>query len=156
MISSNAKVDKKYIFDNDKEIMDKVMKDIIAIRNLKANNNITKDAFVKLEVSNGLESLYKSQLKIQDDKIINEEDKSLLNVNYTSNNINITYYYKGQEIDNSKILEEIDTLKKYIERRKNLLSNENYVNKAPKNIVDLDRKKLEEEENRLAQLINKN
>lgn len=156
MISSYPKVDKKYIFDNDKEIMDKVMKDIIAIRNLKANNNITKDAFVKLEVSNGLESLYKSQLKIQDDKIINEEDKSLLNVNYTSNNINITYYYKGQEIDNSKILEEIDTLKKSIERRKNLLSNENYVNKAPKNIVDLDRKKLEEEENRLAQLINKN
>ena len=103
-----------------------------------------------------MESLYKSQLKIQDDKIINEEDKSLLNVNYTSNNINITYYYKGQEIDNSKILEEIDTLKKSIERRKNLLSNENYVNKAPKNIVDLDRKKLEEEENRLAQLINKN
>ena len=42
-----------------------------------------------------------------------------------------------------------------IERRKKLLANENYVNKAPKNIVELDREKLKEEEEKLSLLKNK-
>ena len=39
-----------------------------------------------------------------------------------------------------------------IERREKLLSNENYVNKAPKNIVDMDREKLAEEKEKLVSL----
>ena len=38
-------------------------------------------------------------------------------------------------------------------RRKKLLSNENYVNKAPENIVELDRKKLEGEKKKLEELL---
>ena len=45
-------------------------------------------------------------------------------------------------------------MKQSIERREKLLSNENYVNKAPQNIVELDRKKLEEEKDRLKLLEN--
>ena len=33
-----------------------------------------------------------------------------------------------------------------------LLNNENYVNKAPKNIVDMDREKLKEEQEKLVSL----
>ena len=44
---------------------------------------------------------------------------------------------------------------KSIERRKKLLANENYVNKAPKKIVELDRKKLKEEEEKLKNLLDK-
>ena len=43
----------------------------------------------------------------------------------------------------------ITSLKSSIERREKLLSNENYVNKAPANIVEMDRQKLEEEKNKL-------
>ena len=37
-------------------------------------------------------------------------------------------------------------------RREKLLANENYVNKAPKQIVELDRQKLAEEKQKLAEL----
>ena len=48
---------------------------------------------------------------------------------------------------------EINKLKSSIERREKLLSNENYVNKAPANIVEMDRKKLAEEQKKLAELL---
>ena len=42
-----------------------------------------------------------------------------------------------------------------IERRKKLLSNENYVNKAPANVVELDRTNLAKEEIKLAEILEK-
>ena len=47
---------------------------------------------------------------------------------------------------------ELETWGDKEERREKLLSNENYVNKAPKNIVDMDRQKLEEEKAKLSEL----
>ena len=141
------------LFEDDKELLKKVMKDIISIINLKANNNITKKAFVKIDVKEDLSKIYRQQLKIQDEMILSEGKENLLKINYNSDFINITYYYEGEVLDENKIQEEIDALTKSIERRKKLLANENYVNKAPKNIVDMDRKKLEEEENRLKKLM---
>ena len=47
---------------------------------------------------------------------------------------------------------QIEQLKSSIARREKLLSNENYVNKAPANIVEMDRQKLEEEKQKLADL----
>ena len=58
-------------------------------------------------------------------------------------------------LNNEFNLEEINKLKVSIERREKLLSNENYVNKAPANIVEMDRKKLEEEKEKLRVLENK-
>ena len=68
--------------------------------------------------------------------------------------IDITYYYEGTKEDESKKEEEIKKLEASILRREKLLSNENYVNKAPANIVELDRKKLKEEEEKLELLEN--
>ena len=42
-----------------------------------------------------------------------------------------------------------------IERRKKLLSNENYVNKAPANVVENDRVQLEKEELKLEEILSK-
>ena len=47
---------------------------------------------------------------------------------------------------------QIKLLETSIARREKLLSNENYVNKAPANIVENDRKKLEEEKKKLNEL----
>ena len=79
----------------------------------------------------------------------------MLASNYKSSLIDITYYYEGSKEDSMKTIEEIKKLEESIARRKKLLSNENYVNKAPKNIVDMDREKLKEEEERLAILKSK-
>lgn len=108
--------------------------------------------FVKIEVSTDIEYIYKSQLKIRDEQL-QDATSEMLSSNYKSGLVDITYYYKGEE-NNSKVEEEIAKLEESIARRKKLLSNENYVNKAPKNIVDMDRQKLEEEESRLAILKN--
>ena len=150
MISEYPKYDKKEIFKDVTELQEKIIKDIVAIRNLKANNNITKDCYVVINVNDEYKNIYISQLKIKEEQLITTDYSNMLSSNYKSSLVDITYYYKGSEEDNSKLLDEIKSLEESINRRKKLLSNENYVNKAPKNIVDLDRKKLEEEEEKLA------
>ena len=154
MISKFPKANKKYEFDDEQAEMEKIMKDIVSIRNLKASNNITKNSFVKFECSEELKDIYVSQSKIKDEQLEEFDSKDMLNSNYKSTTIDITYYYKGEE-NNSKVEEEIKKLEESIARRKKLLSNENYVNKAPKNIVDMDRAKLQEEEEMLENLKNK-
>ena len=83
-----------------------------------------------------------------DDIIIKEPLEDYQSINYKSSLIDITYFFKN-EVNKEELEENIKKLKDSIERRKKLLSNENYVNKAPKNIVDLDREKLKEEEAKL-------
>ena len=154
MISKFPKYNKKYIFDAERIRLERIMKDIVAIRNMKATNGITKDALVKIEVEDDIKSIYTSQLKIKDESLT-AENKDMLASNYKSSLIDITYYYEGSKEDSMKTIEEIKKLEESIARRKKLLSNENYVNKAPKNIVDMDREKLKEEEERLAILKSK-
>ena len=53
------------------------------------------------------------------------------------------------------LTKEKERLEGAIKRRENLLSNENYVNKAPKNIVDLDRENLEKDKKELEIIMDK-
>jgi len=151
MISSYPQVE-EIDYSNEKEMIDKVLEDIVSIRNLKQSNSITKDANVKVELNELLRDIYYSQLKIKEENIITETPNDKLNLNYKSKNIDITYYYEGNKEDDAKKQEEIEKLRASIARREGLLSNENYVNKAPANIVELDRKKLQEEKEKLALL----
>ncbi len=144
-----------YNYISELETIDKVLEDIVSIRNLKQSNNITKDAKVKVTVDQLLKSIYYSQLKIKEENLVNSEITDMLNSNYQSKNIDITYYYQGSKEDESKKIEEINKLKASIERREKLLANSNYVNKAPANIVEADRKKLLEEKEKLTILENK-
>ena len=68
--------------------------------------------------------------------------------------IEITYYFKAEEIDETQKQKEIEILKQSIERRKKLLSNKGYINNAPKQIVDSEKEKLKEEEGKLKALQN--
>ena len=151
MVSTYPSVNKKQIFLNEKETMDKIIEDIIAIRNLKATNQITKDAKVLIEVDPSYENFYTSQLKIKDEDRVSSKGEGT-SANYKSAFVDITYYYQGKEVDKEALNKEIEQLKTSIQRRENLLANENYVNKAPQNIVELDRKKLQEEKEHLALL----
>ena len=144
-----------YNYTSELETIDKVLEDIVSIRNLKQSNNITKDAKVKVTVKQLLKSIYYSQLKIKEENLVDSEITDMLSSNYQSKNIDITYYYHGSKEDESKKIEEINKLKASIERREKLLANSNYVSKAPANIVEADRKKLLEEKEKLAILENK-
>ena len=75
--------------------------------------------------------------------------------NVEVDNYKAIIFYEKEETDEDRALKEkqIADLKASIERREKLLSNENYVNKAPANIVETDRLKLEEEKKKLEELL---
>ena len=153
MMDTYPKYDKKYVFKEESESLEKVLEDIVAIRNLKATNKIDKKALVNFEVKDSkLISIFASQLKIKEDNLCSDDPLNMISCNYKSNNINITYFFEQESIDIKARDEEIKKLKQSIERRRKLLSNENYVNKAPANVVEADRKKLAEEEEKLSNL----
>ena len=87
-------------------------------------------------------------------KIINEE-LDIKSYKVISNYTNGDIYFEKELTPEEKQAKEnlINNLKSSIERREKLLSNENYVNKAPKNIVEMDKQKLEEEKNKLKELL---
>ncbi len=148
VISTYPKYDSETVFNEEMEEISKVIVDLREIRNLKATNDIKKDDLVMFSTNSDLEYIYKSQLKITDELIVKETLENYQSINYKSSLIDITYFFKN-EVNKEELEENIKKLKDSIERRKKLLSNENYVNKAPKNIVDLDREKLMEEEAKL-------
>ena len=85
------------------------------------------------------------------DKLNDENNYSLKQtINLFDLSIDILY---NEEIDLEKekenLLKEKEKLTSSIERRRKLLSNENYVNKAPANVVENDREQLAKEENQL-------
>ena len=156
MISAYPSVNKKDIYKEETEELESVLEDIVAIRNLKASNKITKEALVNFECKKEeLIKIFASQLKIGEKNLTSDDPDNMVTCNYKSSNINITYFFEQEHIDTKALEEEINKLKQSIERREKLLSNANYVNKAPSNIVELDRKKLKEEKEKLQLLLEK-
>ena len=152
ILSTYPKYSKEEVYTLEENLIDKVVLDITSIRNLKAVNNITKNAFVKFKTSDDLYDLFKTSLKINEENIVTEDKLGFEKYSYTSSNIDITYYEEGTKLDINLVKEEIKKLEASIIKRTNLLNNENYVNKAPQNIVELDRVKLKEEKEKLESL----
>lgn len=153
MIDTYPIVNKKLIFNEEKENIDKVIEYISFFRNRKAENNIDSQFEV---VTNIKDSLIIKMLKLED-KI---KDSSNLSgsLDVSLNKYNLMIYYddsdaKGEELANLK--KEKESLEASIVRRKNLLSNENYVTKAPANIVDNERESLKLEEEKLKTVISR-
>ena len=152
MITKYPEYNKKEIYLKESEQLEKVLEDIVAIRNLKATNKITKKALVNFECQEKLIPIYASQLKITEENLIGDDPDNMISCNYKSQMISITYFFEKEQIDENAIEEEIKKLEESIERRKKLLANENYVNKAPEKVVEADRKKLTEEQEKLENL----
>ena len=152
ILSNYPKYNKEEVYTLEENLIDKVILDITSIRNLKAVNNITKNAFVKFKTSDELYDLFKTSLKINEENIVTEDKSGFEKYSYTSSNIDIIYYEEGTKLDINLVKEEIKKLEASIIKRTNLLNNENYVNKAPQNIVELDRVKLKEEKEKLESL----
>ena len=156
MISSYPIVNKKDIYKEETEELESILEDIVAIRNLKASNKITKEALVNFECKKEeFIKIFASQLKITDKNLTSDDPDNMVSCNYKSSNINITYFFEQDQVDTKALEEEANKLKGSIERREKLLSNENYINKAPANIVEMDRKKLAEEKEKLSYLLEK-
>ena len=150
MISDYPTYDKKYVFKEEERIIDDKIDFIKKFRNIKAENNMTKELKVLFE---NPDDLVINMLKLQDN-LINEK-LDIKSYKVVSNNIKATIYFEKQETEEEKELKnnQIKQLQESIARREKLLSNENYVNKAPSNIVEMDRQKLKEEKEKLEILL---
>ena len=151
MISTYPKYSKKFIFETEEVIVDDQIEFIKTFRNVKAENNITKDMKVMFDTEDDNELIVK-MLKLQDNLVT--EPLGIKAYKVFSNRIKAKIFFEKieTEADIAQKEAQIEQLKSSIARREKLLSNENYVNKAPANIVEMDRQKLEEEKHKLADL----
>ena len=152
MNSDYPKYSKKYIFELEERVVDDEVEFIKSFRNVKAENNITKDMKVMFDTEDNNDLIVK-MLKIGEN-IVNKP-LGMKAYKVFSNNVKATIYFEKLETEQDKLLKEtqIKALQDSISRREKLLSNENYVNKAPKNIVEMDRQKLAEEKKKLEELL---
>ena len=155
LIDKYPKYEKKYIYELEEEAVDDSIQFIKNFRNIKVENNITKDMKVMFDTTDD-NSLIIKMLKINDN-IINAP-LGIKAYKVFSDRIKATIFFERIETKEEKSLKEnqINVLKESIARREKLLSNENYVNKAPKNIVELDRQKLASEKEKLDNLLKNN
>ena len=151
MISKYPKSTKKYVFLEEERIVDDEVEFIKNFRNVKAENNMTKEMKVMFDTTDDNELIIK-MLKLQDNLVT--EPLGMKAYKVFSKRVKAQIFFEKAMSEADKLLEmkQIEGLRASIARREKLLSNENYVKKAPQNIVDMDRQKLEEEKKKLAEL----
>ena len=151
MISDYPKYSKKYIFESEEKAVDDSVEFIKRFRNIKAENNMTKDMKVMFDTDDDNDLIVK-MLKLDNNLV--KKPLGMKAYKVFSDRVKATIFFEKIESAADKALKssQIKALELSIARREKLLSNENYVNKAPTNIVEMDRKKLEEEKKKLEEL----
>ena len=154
MKSKYPEYDKKYVFEEAND-MDSIIELITKVRKLKLENNI-KELYLKYDndVLNKNKDIIDKLLKVK--YIDNYANLDSFEINFNGESIYL--YYDGsanKETEIEGLQKEKERLEASIIRREKLLSNENYVNKAPKNIVDTEKANLEKEKQDLEIIINK-
>ena len=160
MISSYPVENKKFNFDDTIKLMDEVRNFITKARITKKENNIPKEFKYSLECNNfEAEKIIKDMLKLND--TTSDDNYSKVSIQSDTNVLkaNLTYYYVVSEeklnVQKEALEKEKKTLESNIARREKLLSNPGYVNNAPKNLVDEEKTKLENEKRELEIVISK-
>ncbi|WP_456484854.1 valine--tRNA ligase [Desulfurobacterium sp.] len=137
------------------EIVDTVREIIRGVRNVKAEVNIPPSTAVPIEIKTGDEKL-KETIKIMEPGI--QQLARVSSVNFTDKKPEkaLSFFLPGIEVyvkvgDLIEIEKEIDkidkklkSLEKDIKKLEKKLSNENFLSRAPKEVIEKDRKKLEE------------
>ena len=152
MVAEYPKYDKKLVFQAEETAVDDSVEFIKSFRNIKAENNITKEAKVMFDTTDNNDLIVK-MLKLDSNLV--KEPLGMKAYKVFSNRVKATIFFEKVETAADKLAKEaqIKILTDSIARREKLLANENYVNKAPAKIVELDRQKLAEEKQKLAELL---
>ena len=148
MISTYPVYNKKEIFNKELDSVNEMIEFIRMFRNVKLENKIGKDYQVIINSNEDYDLIFK-MLKITDDLIVKSSEKEKINVKYQDYDIDICYEVVLSEEDKKLKEKQIESLRQSIERRKKLLANEGYLNKAPKELIEKERKTLAEEEEKL-------
>ena len=152
MVSTYPKFNKKEVFNKELNSVNEMIEFIRMFRNVKLENKIGKDYQVIINSNSNYDLIFK-MLKINADMIVHKSNKNKLNVKYQDYDLDICYEIVLSEEDMALKQKQIESLKQSIERRKKLLANVNYVNKAPQALVEKERKTLAEEEEKLENIL---
>ena len=149
MISKYPLYNKKEVFTTN---IDDVLEFITMFRNKKTElGNIGEYSVVVNIDDETTKNIIVNMLKLSD-KLVSEGTGT--EVKLDDMEIIIVYdNTKNLEEEKEKLLKEKENLEQSIARREKLLSNEGYVNKAPKAIVDKERESLEKEKNLLNDIL---
>ena len=152
MISKYPTFNKKLIFEDSLEHVEHLIDFIKVFRNTKQENNIGSDFKVKLQ--SNFDDIILKILKLNEHIITS--DLNITKYNVTNNYYTLDLYYEKVLTDEDKLLQQkqIENLKNSIARREKLLANEGYLNKAPKELVESEREKLQNEKDLLEKLLN--
>ena len=160
MISSYPVYHEEQVFE-DAEDLDLCIEIITKVRKARLENNVDKNYtlvyqhdFIKEH-----QSLLQKMLKLDENHMIDTDhfDSDLTSISLAVGDISFVLYYDGSQNEQEKkeqLEKEKTRLEASITRRKKLLSNENYVSKAPAHIVEAERKQLEKEEQELNVILN--
>ena len=150
-------IDSYPVYDRDMDFasdFDRVTEFISKVRNVKQERGIPKDSLVFFKGEH--RDIILRLLKVSDDALVSESAKDGDGIEIGLYDFSIKYLFdtsksKEEEIESAKAL--IEKLKGSIERRRKLLSNENYVNKAPSAVVEKERMDLAKEEEEIKRLM---
>ena len=150
-------IDSYPVYDRDMDFasdFDRVTEFISKVRNVTQERGIPKDSLVFFKGEH--RDIILRMLKVSDDALVSESAKDGDGIEIGLYDFSIKYLFdtsksKEEEIESTKAL--IERLKGSIERRKKLLSNENYVNKAPSAVVEKERMDLAKEEEEIKRLM---
>ncbi len=150
MISSYPSVKKEFNFESDYKCVEEIIEFIKNFRTTVKENNMTSNYKVLL---NNHDELIINILKLQDKLVSDEQDITKFMVN--TKNYNAIIYYEKEITENDLLLKQkrIDELKLSIKKREGLLSNENFVSKAPLELVNNEKEKLSNERCELEKLL---
>lgn len=153
MISNYPEYNKKEIYNTN---INNILEFITMFRNKKAELGIGNDYSVVVKIDNDNDREVVTNMLKLNDKIINDTSNNGIVVEYNGLEIDIIYdNSKNIQEENEKLLKEKEKLETSINRREKLLSNENYINRAPSEIVEQERNNLEKEKELLKNILNK-
>ena len=159
MLSSYPQYNEKQIYKEFNE-MENIIELIKNIRKVKLENNIGKDYYLVhnnkliIENINIFEKILKLENKIIEKNNFNMVNLTNISINFNNDIVNI-YFDNSSNLEQEKenLIKEKERLENSILRREKLLSNENYVNKAPESIVNQERVNLLKEKKELELLL---
>ena len=151
MISEYPKYTKKLVFEKEEIAVDDQIEFIKSFRNIKAENNITKDMKVMFDTEDDNDLIVK-MLKLEDHLV--KKPLGMKAYKVFSNRVKAQIFFEKIETEAEKAAKvaQMKVLEASIARREKLLANENYVKKAPAKIVEMDKQKLIEEKQKLEEL----
>ena len=153
IISEYPKYEKEFIFEDGEKSLNAIIEFIRIFRNTKAELNIGKEFKIYLSKPNDYTLI--SKILKWEDKILKEPaEGNYTIIEYQNYQIYLYNEHKETEEEKEKKQKTIESLEKSIAKRESLLNNQNFVQKAPENLVEEEKRKLAEEKETLIKLKN--